>query len=114
MEELSRKGGEDWLYKEDVYCCSDIDWRVSFGSLFLPKVRARWADLFRLRSSEQEGLKYRMHRFRTAHTPIKGLSSDILVSQSLPVISSRPSLSLEVSREASFLSGDHHIRVLFS
>ncbi|KAL7417103.1 NUDIX hydrolase domain-like protein [Mrakia frigida] len=50
---LSTKGGDDWLYTEDVYSTTDTEWK---------------ADTL-----------YRMHRFRTTSTPIKGLTSDILI-----------------------------------
>jgi len=46
-------GGEDWPYETEWYNTSDSMW---------------------IRDS-----KYRMHRFRTTQTPIKGLTSDILI-----------------------------------
>ena len=34
---LSEKGGEDWLYEEDVYSTTDTEWRVrSFPPFFIP------------------------------------------------------------------------------
>ncbi|KAI0788024.1 NUDIX hydrolase domain-like protein [Fomes fomentarius] len=55
-EHLALKGSEDWIYKEDYHCTSDID---------LP-----WLG----------NSTYRMHRFRSSAFAIKGLTSDILIA----------------------------------
>ncbi|CED84106.1 Peroxisomal NUDIX hydrolase [Phaffia rhodozyma] len=62
---LSVKGEEDWLYEEDVYSTSDIPWL--------------------------NDTIYRMHRFRTTETPIKGLSSDILIETAVIAFGREPS-----------------------
>lgn len=54
-EVLSRKGSDDWPYEEELYNTSDSTWTQIRGSL------------------------YRMHRFRSAASPIKGLTSDVLI-----------------------------------
>ncbi|KAJ9102942.1 hypothetical protein QFC19_004498 [Naganishia cerealis] len=51
---LSEKGGPDWPYEDDYYNNSDVTW---------------------LKTSE-----YRMNRFRTTQTPLKGLTCDITMS----------------------------------
>jgi len=55
QESLSEKGGVNWPYQEEVYNFTDSTW---------PQKRATI---------------YRMHRFRTTASPIKGLTSDILI-----------------------------------
>lgn len=52
-DKFSRIGGEDWPYETEWYNTSDSVWI--------------------------QGSEYRMHRFRTTQTPIKGLTSDILI-----------------------------------
>ncbi|KAH7106447.1 NUDIX hydrolase domain-like protein [Auriculariales sp. MPI-PUGE-AT-0066] len=52
--ELSKIGGQDWPYTDELYNTNDVQW-------FRP------------------GWNYRMHRFRTTHSPIKGLTADILL-----------------------------------
>ncbi|PVG04044.1 hypothetical protein CPB86DRAFT_690995, partial [Serendipita vermifera] len=55
QEELSEKGGEDWPYQEELYNTSDSRWTQIRNSI------------------------YRMHRFRSTGSPIKGLTADILI-----------------------------------
>ncbi|TFK19117.1 hypothetical protein FA15DRAFT_727411 [Coprinopsis marcescibilis] len=54
-ENLVDVGSDDWIYKDDYYNSSDSAVNM-FG-----------------------GTTYRMHRFRTSASPIKGLTSDILI-----------------------------------
>ncbi|EJD49664.1 hypothetical protein AURDEDRAFT_100608 [Auricularia subglabra TFB-10046 SS5] len=51
--ELAKKGSHNWPYDDDLYNTSDSDWLY--------------------------GWQYRMHRFRTTHSPVKGLTADILL-----------------------------------
>jgi len=55
-EPLSEKGGEDWSYDADYYCYSDIvvPWETHYP--------------------------YRMHRFRSSASPVKGLTAEVLIS----------------------------------
>ncbi|GBE88498.1 hypothetical protein SCP_1303140 [Sparassis crispa] len=55
-EPLVEKGSEDWPYEQDFHCTSDI---------FLG-----WLG----------NSTYRMHRFRSSASPVKGLTSDILIA----------------------------------
>jgi hypothetical protein len=93
--ELSLKGSEDWAYEEDLYSTTDTEWQVSRSSQLLsflsvlsyPDEREmdERRELTSTRFSpspprpRQTGALYRMHRFRTPSTPLKGLTSDILV-----------------------------------
>ncbi|KZP00649.1 hypothetical protein CALVIDRAFT_544186 [Calocera viscosa TUFC12733] len=52
-EQLAKKGGEDWPYEEELHNTTDRAWL--------------WDSA------------YRMHRFRSSHTPVKGLTADILM-----------------------------------
>lgn len=54
-ESLSEKGGENWPYSEDLYNITDSTW------------------------TQIRNTVYRMHRFRTSASPVKGLTSDILI-----------------------------------
>ncbi|KAH8090769.1 NUDIX hydrolase domain-like protein [Filobasidium floriforme] len=53
---LSKKGSDDWPYEDDYYARTDVSWMID---------------------GEYE---YRMNRLRTSKTPLKGLTSDVLIS----------------------------------
>ena len=71
---LSKKGSEDWPYDDDVYVRS-LSFYVRY---FLVN------EYFSFQNTSDSlvfgSMLYRMHRFRTTASPIKGLTSDILVS----------------------------------
>ncbi|KIY61343.1 hypothetical protein CYLTODRAFT_459938 [Cylindrobasidium torrendii FP15055 ss-10] len=54
-EPLAEAGSEDWIYPEDLHNTNDVQ---------LPVIGNAW---------------YRMHRFRSTGSPVKGLTSDILI-----------------------------------
>ncbi|KAE9389863.1 hypothetical protein BT96DRAFT_365588 [Gymnopus androsaceus JB14] len=56
LDALAEKGSEDWPYEEELYNSTD---RIYPGG---------------------DGTVYRMHRFRSVASPIKGLTAEILVS----------------------------------
>jgi len=71
-EVLSRKGTENWPYEEELYVRKCI-WKISTMIDDIQNVSdSVWTQM---RSST-----YRMHRFRSSASPIKGLTADILVS----------------------------------
>ena len=76
QDDLAEKGGEDWPYEEDLYVSCfllPIRWLAS---------RIEVSNKQNCSDAEWAGFSYRMHRFRSAASPIKGLTSDILVSLS--------------------------------
>ncbi|TYJ56010.1 hypothetical protein B9479_003252 [Cryptococcus floricola] len=76
-EGLSEKGGEWWPYEEEFHSTED---RIGVTG------------------------GYRMHRFRSERTPIKGLTSDILIHTATVAYGSSPSFARFASDQPSFSS----------
>jgi len=62
---LSPIGSEGWPYEEELHCTSEAQWL--------------------------RGSAYRMHRFRSTSTPVKGLTADILILLAQIVFNREPS-----------------------
>lgn len=73
---LAEKGSSNWPYEDDAYNTSDSDWLY--------------------------GHQYRMHRFRTTHSPVKGLTSDILILTAQIAYDRPPTYSRNAPRQGSF------------
>lgn len=72
-EILSRKGTEDWPYEEELYVSNVSNSQIiAFLSKSQNNSDSVWTQM---RSSV-----YRMHRFRSSASTIKGLTADILAS----------------------------------
>ena len=70
---LAEKGSEDWPYEEELYVRL-----YSFISCLLHDI-----SLLSQNTTDRDwlaGTPYRMHRFRSVASPVKGLTADILVS----------------------------------
>ncbi|KZW02768.1 hypothetical protein EXIGLDRAFT_713756 [Exidia glandulosa HHB12029] len=73
---LVDKGSADWPYEDEVYNTSDTEWLY--------------------------GMQYRMHRIRTTHSPIKGLTADILLLTAQIAYDREPSYPRNAPRQVPF------------
>ena len=98
-EQLSEYGGENWPYKGELHVRHSLTPNIPPRGLIFPCIHhfKDTTDLKWLNESQ-----YRMHRLRSSSTPIKGLTTDILVIRSPP---------LAILRD---LSADLHITNIFT
>ena len=71
-EKLVPLGSEDWPYETELHVSNPSRISLSIWAYF--KRKQNFSDVSRL------GTMYRMHRFRSTASPVKGLTADILVS----------------------------------
>ena len=90
-EKLVPLGSEDWPYETELHVSYSIPLRISLSFPFLFGLIGAIYDGAVLMARKQNcsdvpwlGTMYRMHRFRSTASPVKGLTADILVRHLLP------------------------------
>jgi len=83
-EKLVEKGTEDWIYPDDLYVSPLYTSSIFSDSFLCQNTSDSYVPVL-------ANTQYRMHRFRTSASPIKGLTADFLVSHVTTLLALRSS-----------------------